>query len=509
MAVTGTRSEWQWLALASLPGLYLCCTMPVFAQEAYYWTYAQHPDCSYFDHPPMVAWAIWIGTHLFGNGALGVRFVTWLCGVGTLALGLALLRSFGANERARKAWLLFASASPVLLATRFLANPDPPLCLFWLGTMTALWRARSGSLLWWIAAGACAGAALLSKYTGAFLGLGGLLLLAVDRDLRRQLLRPGPWIGVVTAVLVFLPVVLWNVHNDFASFRFQTSERFARASVSPWCVLRYVGEQFGLLHPLLSLMLPAAVLWLWRRSRIARPDFDARTTFLLAFGLPMPLFFLANSLGMTVKPNWVAPAYLPLLLGLAWWWSESGLLERRPVLATRVSRILAATIPIVLLAPIVNVWPQHRGSSWTGWSEVADAAEKWEERVDPEDQKEGNVFFFAADYKDAAQLTHGLCQHEEQHPEEPPIEPVLAQNALGRPALQFDQWERPQLHEGQDAIFVLPRADERQSHVEEARAHFASIEKVERVDVERLGIRVMSADIYVCRDYKGPLTTPR
>ena len=30
--------------------------------EAYYWNYAQHMDLSFYDHPPMVAWLIWLGT---------------------------------------------------------------------------------------------------------------------------------------------------------------------------------------------------------------------------------------------------------------------------------------------------------------------------------------------------------------------------------------------------------------------------------------------------------------
>ena len=100
-------------------------------------------------------------------------------------------------------------------------------------------------------------------------------------------------------------------------------------------------------------------------------------------------------------------------------------------------------------------------------------------------------------------MTHGLRLHEQSHPEEPPVEAVMAQNALGRSALQFDHWEAPSKHVGQDAIFVLPRADQRQVLVDEMRARFASAELVEHVNVDRLGIQVMSADIFVCRNYKG------
>ncbi|MEQ1631726.1 MAG: glycosyltransferase family 39 protein, partial [Planctomycetota bacterium] len=399
--------------------------------------------------------------------------------------------------------LLFSSCAPVLIATRFLANPDPPLCLFYLATMAALWRARDGKLGWWIAAGVFTGCALLSKYTAAFLGLSGVIVLLFDAPMRRQLLRPGPWLAVVTAALVFLPVVLWNVDNDFESFRFQTSSRFGNARWSLASFVRFVVVQFGLLHPAVALMLPVTTAWLVRRAMARDGERDPRALWLLAFGLPMPLFFLTNAMWMQVKPNWIAPAYLPLLLGIAWWWSESGLELRRPKLALAARRTALATIPLFALAPLISLWPQHRGSSWTGWTEIAACAEKWEERIDPEDHTEGNVFFFAADYKDAAQLTHGLRLHEQSHPAEPPVEAVLAQNALGRSALQFDHWDAPSKHVGQDAIFVLPRADQRKVLVDEMRARFASAELVEHVRVDRLGIQVMSADIFVCRNYKG------
>jgi 4-amino-4-deoxy-L-arabinose transferase-like glycosyltransferase len=71
----------------ALATAWLCASVPVFAQESYYWCYAQKPDLSYFDHPPMVAWLIWLGTACFGDGAWGIRAGTWLCGLGATAVG--------------------------------------------------------------------------------------------------------------------------------------------------------------------------------------------------------------------------------------------------------------------------------------------------------------------------------------------------------------------------------------------------------------------------------------
>ena len=89
----------------TLVGALLCVAMPVFAQESYYWCYAEHPDLSYFDHPPMVAWQIWVGTALFGDNAIGIRFGTWLCATGTTWIGLLWLRRLGAESWVRRCWL--------------------------------------------------------------------------------------------------------------------------------------------------------------------------------------------------------------------------------------------------------------------------------------------------------------------------------------------------------------------------------------------------------------------
>lgn len=293
--------------------------MPVYSQEAYYWTYAQHPDLSYFDHPPMVAWLIWLGTAVFGDGAVGVRFGTWLCGLGTAWFGVLLLRDFQVSKFGQSLWLLVSMGCPILVVARCLANPDPPLVCFWTLTL-ALWRARGGSFRWWMIAGAAAGLALLSRYMAAFLAIGGVVMLLLDPQLRRQLLRPAPYLAVAVAAIVFLPVVIWNVRNDFESFRFQTEGRFARGGLTAKWLLELVGGQFGLFNPLLAVLLPPSIWWSLHRLRAS----DPRVLLLLAFGLPLPCYLVFQSLWIQVKLNWLTPAYVPLLLGIVLWWQESG-----------------------------------------------------------------------------------------------------------------------------------------------------------------------------------------
>lgn len=501
LRLANPTSAFVTVALASA---WLCATLPVFSQEAYYWTYAQHPDLSYFDHPPMVAWLIWFGTNLFGDGSFGVRFGTWLCGLGTTIAGAHLLAEFGIDRAGQGRWILLSLMMPILAMTHFLANPDAGLVLGWTVAMLAMWRARQGHLGWWLLAGAAAGFALLAKYSAAFLAVSGVLLLLFDPALRRQLLRPGPYLAVLVAGLVFSPVLAWNFGNDFESFRFQTTERYSHGALGVKWLLELLGGQLLVTHPVLALAIGASVVWLVRRVRT-----DQRALWLLAFGLPLPAYLLFTSLWIQVKVNWLAPAYVPLALGIVVWWAE----RFRAVPHGQLVHALAWTlllVPITLpLAPLLRLMPAGRGTSWTGWHELAARAEHWEEQLDADDGLHGNVFFFAADYRDAAQLGRALHLMWEQDRQvrgdaADPGEPTLAQNVLGLRALQFDHWTPPQDRIGQDAIFVLPRPERRGEMVGMAADRFESVELAEHFKVQRLGICVANADIYVCRGYKGP-----
>ena len=494
-ARTWLTERTAWLATLAI-GVWLCITLPVFSQEAYYWAYSQHPDLSYFDHPPMVSWMIWVGTRIFGDGAFGIRACTLVCGLTVTFAGLAMLREFGGDQRARIAWIALSFGVPMYAVLRVLANPDPPLSAFWALTMVCLWRERGGGIVWWMLAGAAAGSGLASKYNAAFLGVGGVIVLFVDPQLRRQVRSPGPWLGLVLAGIAFLPVVLWNVGNDFESFRFQTGGRFAKAALGLRWFSQCISGQFGVVNPGIVMVMPFALAWLFRKAIAG----DVRARWLLAFGVPMPLFWLTSSLFLQVKINWFQPSYLPLFLGVVLWWTEGGGEQIRPRACAFAKWAVIAVICLAPFAPLIRLIPQNRGSTWSGWDAIAAAALDHYQRLDAEDGTQGNAFFFGADYKDSAQLMRALkILGNGTLPG-----PVLAQNVVGKPALQFDHWDPPTGHVGGDAIFVLARSDARQREIVDCRAHFASVELVQQVVIRTLGIEVLEASVFACRGYRGP-----
>jgi dolichyl-phosphate-mannose-protein mannosyltransferase len=86
----------SWLIAALLPAvavlgivtlrLWLAAHMDFETDEAYYWMWSRSLAASYYDHPPMVAYLIRIGTSLFGDSILGIRSMAPLAMIGASAL---------------------------------------------------------------------------------------------------------------------------------------------------------------------------------------------------------------------------------------------------------------------------------------------------------------------------------------------------------------------------------------------------------------------------------------
>jgi len=301
-------------------------------QEAYYWSYAQHPDWSYYDHPPMIAWLIGLGTTVFGDTEFGVRIGTFLIGIATVRWLVLLARNLYDRNAAFGA-LMLAASMPFLLLTGFFAMPDGPLVAFWAGTLYYLERAIFGDRpRAWAGVGICFGLGLLSKYTMALLGPAALAFMLIDRDARAHLKRPGPYLALILAIAVFSPVIYWNATHDWASFTFQSSRRMG----SP------AGFSLHILLLFMVILLTPAGLQLAARSLTGRGD--RRRTFLaLCTALPLSVFVAYGSIRRPMRITWTEPIWLAAIPAMAhqlwFYWMKRGV----------ASKIWKLTIVIVLM----------------------------------------------------------------------------------------------------------------------------------------------------------------
>ena len=117
------------LAALAVLRLLAAHAIPLTEDEAYYRLWAQAPRFGYYDHPPMVAWWIWAGTHIAGDTPLGVRLLPVLSSL----ICTLLVFDLGQRLPGRKAGMIAAllyNATLTIGAGALLAVPDVPASLF-------------------------------------------------------------------------------------------------------------------------------------------------------------------------------------------------------------------------------------------------------------------------------------------------------------------------------------------------------------------------------------------
>ena len=289
--------------------------------EASHFLYAVHPDLSYYDHPPMLAWVETIGLTLsgavFSRVALRSGFIA-LFAASTWLMWRIAGRWYGPRAGFFAALALNLTGYYGLAASTF-ALPDGPLLFFWLLTIDRLSVAlEQPRRTWpWVWVGLAWGGAMLSKYHAIFLPAGMLLFLIVHRPLRHWLARPGPYLAVGMGLVVFSPVLVWNASHGWASFLFQGGRAVAGLVPRPDYLATAMLAQAGYLFPwiwipLFSLMVREARNWSHLESEHER--------LALCLAVAPVLVFTAVACFRPVLPHWGLIGLVSLfpVLGDSW-----------------------------------------------------------------------------------------------------------------------------------------------------------------------------------------------
>lgn len=330
-----------WLAVLGiglLVRLALAIGTEVYFDETYYWTWSRALAWSYFDHPPMIAWAI---------AAMGIRGTALLSGLGAMGLVFLLAReTYGENAAAVRAAALFGVAPAAVLAG-FIATPDSTLLLFWAATLWALKRER------WALAGVLAGLAFLSKYNAVLLGPVVLLACVWERRFPR-----GVWWTLLLAILVGSPVVLWNAANDWVGFEFQLRHGLGgRGGLASFG--EFLGGQLAMAGPVVFVL---ALFWIFRGPREQR---------LLRIATAVPLvFFGVAALRTRGEANWAGMAYVAACVGVA------GMSARWTRIAAAASALVCVLGASHLLFPVVEPKRDVALQRLHGWEVLASLSEE-------------------------------------------------------------------------------------------------------------------------------------
>ena len=292
--------------------------------EAYYWNYAQHMDLSFVDHPPMVAWLIWLGTAIFGDNEFGVRISAFICGLVTMSYLYALTLNLYDKSTSMRTMLLL-SILPVSFAHGMLMTPDAPLLATWAATLYYMERALvAGRNSAWLGMGIAFGLGILSKYTLGLLGFAALLFMILDPTARRWLFRPHPYLAATLALLLFSPVIIWNSEHNWASFLFQ-SRRVIGVGMDNQFSIQYL--PLHILVLLTPVGLIAATLALLSSGDHKSPHARRHRLFVWIFtGVPLAVFVVI-SIFNAPRFHWTAPLWLAVLPTIAWMMGKTGDLQ--------------------------------------------------------------------------------------------------------------------------------------------------------------------------------------
>jgi hypothetical protein len=313
------------IVVTLLARLLFASALGLGVDESYMVAAGRQLQLSYFDHPPISWWMAWGAAHLTGSeSALVVRlpFIA-LFAVTTL---LMYRISSALFSQAAGLWAaVMLNLAPVFgISDATWVLPDGPLLAALLGAagclIAALGRSRRTAWGWWLGTGVCGGLALCSKYSAVLSIIGVVAFLLTEPASRRWLTRPHPYLAGLVALMIFLPVVIWNAEHGWVSFLFQGG----RASGA----FRPVG-------PLSTLAGEAAFFlpWVWvplvvcGLIAVRRGPRDRERWFFVCLAAPPIVVFTAASLWGNVLFHWAAPGYLMLLplLGdaIARHWRES------------------------------------------------------------------------------------------------------------------------------------------------------------------------------------------
>lgn len=317
--------------------------------EAYYWQYAQHMDLSFFDHPPMVAWLIWLGTTLAGHNEFGVRLGAFASGL----IAMGYLYTFACNlydkSTAMRSVLLLAIV-PFGFAAGLAITPDAPLVAAWAATLYYLERAllanRSQA---WFGVGIAFGIGILSKYTLGLLGIAALIFILVDATARYWLRRPHPYLAVLIALILFSPVIIWNIENDWASFAFQTTRV---GKVHHELSTHKLLLQIAIMLTPVGLVAAAFALRSVALSYCQREEVRKALFIIIFTGVPLAVFFVASVFG-PLRFHWTGPLWLALIPTMAW------MIGKRDQFKHAVNWLNTAWQPMIIVSLLTYAFILH------------------------------------------------------------------------------------------------------------------------------------------------------
>ncbi len=205
----------------------------VLPDEAYYWLWSKNISLSYFDHPPLVSWFQALLSFLSNNKYFLIRALPIFNLVAVLTIVIVWQKYISEkfDFRACLQTVVLFLSFPIFAIFFSISFPDYLLITLLFGTSFCLFlyfeRNDNGRIAihYWYLAVFLFSLALLTKYNAVLFGFG---VLAYFLYYKKEIGSPSYGHIFAATFIIFLiqtPVIIWNLHNELASFSFHLNQR--------------------------------------------------------------------------------------------------------------------------------------------------------------------------------------------------------------------------------------------------------------------------------------------
>ncbi|MEN3044442.1 MAG: glycosyltransferase family 39 protein [Candidatus Hydrothermales bacterium] len=314
--------------------------------EAYYYTWAKKISLSYFDHPPFVAYVIKIGTSILGENELGVRIPALVLSLLFLIIIIFIFKEIDSSKILIALYIF--SLTLIFAVGAIIITPDTPMAFFILLTFFFLLKSYKNER-WLYFSSITYGLSLLSKYI-SILFLPSIILFFFER---KKLFSKKFVIFLLISLLIFSPCIIWNIQNDFISFKFQLLHGYGKKE------LKFLNIILYLVDSLLVLSFPLSILiYFYAFKGIIKEKIN-----LLTFSFLFPFtFFMISSLKTKAEANWPLVSYIFLLILAIKHLKENKIFY----ILSSITFIMMTIIHLHTITPIIKFKkdPTNRLRSW-------------------------------------------------------------------------------------------------------------------------------------------------
>ncbi len=226
MMLTGIRSERLYQPVSIAFGL---ATLKIilyviaganygyFRDELYFLACADHLAWGYPDHAPLSIFLAWFSRSIFGDSLYAIHLFPAIVGALKIILTGLIVREFGGRHIAMLLACLCVLVAPVYLGIDLLLSMNVYEPIFWMGcVLSYIWAVKRKDPRYWLMFGAFAGFGLMNKHSMVFFGIAFVVGLILSKD-RKFLVDRFFWIGGAIAFAIFLPNLIWQYENNWAT----------------------------------------------------------------------------------------------------------------------------------------------------------------------------------------------------------------------------------------------------------------------------------------------------